>query len=406
MTSILSCAAIRPFLKILSVTALMFGLLLVLAPGQNALAAEQSMQPIQTEQPTQAKQPTQIALQESDANSAQQQEATEELLSEGPTLLIYFENDLFYNEDRYYTNAVQMRLISRDLATLAHNRILPDGLSDLLGDLPMPGSANATRYNLSFGFGQHIYTPKDTDSKELQKDDRPYAGYLYGSFGLHAKQESRLDTLELAIGIVGPSALGEQAQNEVHRFRNIDTAEGWAHQLKDEPTMMLTWTRIWRINSSLGSGAWGMDFLPRFEVSAGTPFTRAGLGGELRIGWNLPQDFGVSLIRPGAGITAPAVPGEEDYQRSKGNGFWDDVSVYVFAGADAKAVAWDTFLDGNAWKNSHSIDKFPLVAELSTGITMHLGRFRIGYTHVYKSLEFHGQEKWHNYGSIHAGYTF
>ena len=98
------------------------------------------------------------------------------LLSEGPTLLIHFENDIFYDEDRYYTNAVQFRLISRDLDTLAANGILPEGISGLLEKVPFPGTGSATRYDLSFAFGPQIYTPQDTDTKELQKDDRPYAG--------------------------------------------------------------------------------------------------------------------------------------------------------------------------------------------------------------------------------------
>ena len=311
----------------------------------------------------------------------------------GPTMLIYFENDLFYDEDRYYTNAVQVRVISREMDSLTES-ILPDGLAGLLERAPLPGNRDVAKYNLSGGFGQQIYTPADTDIKYLQKDDRPYAGYLYGFIGLHTKQENRLDNWELALGMIGPSALAEQSQNEVHRIGGIDRAKGWDNQLKDEPTLQLTWSRIWRLNdTNMGGLDW--DVLPRVGASLGTPITAAGLGGEVRWGWNLPQDFGTSTIRPGSGFGVPEA-------QMLANGF----SLYLFAGLDGSAVGYNSFLDGNLWKSSHDVDKFPLVGEVNGGIAMRIHRFQVSYTHVFRTKEFHGQEKYQNYGSITVGYTF
>jgi len=325
----------------------------------------------------------------------------------GPTVQIYFENDLFYDEDSDYTNAVQLRVISPDLRTLAENGFLPEGVSNLLGKVPFPGSRGAVQYNISAGFGQQIYTPRDTESRLLQKEDRPYAGYLYGLLALHAKRHNRLDTVELAAGVIGPSSLAENAQNEVHRIRSIDTAKGWKHQLRDEPALMLTWSRIWRLNAEAVPGGWGWDFLPQVNASIGNPYTRAGLGAEVRFGWNLPPDYGSSTIRPGAGISRPL---EEGVQGSithyKSDNFLDNFSVYLFTGADGYAVAWNSFLDGNVWKDSHSVDKFPLAGELSGGIAVLLYDFQISYTHVYRAKEFHGQNKDTNYGSITVGYRF
>ena len=324
----------------------------------------------------------------------------------GPTLLVYFENDLFYNEDRYYTNAVQARLISPDLRTLAECGYLPQWMSNALSQVPFPGSSDAVQYNVSIGFGQQIYTPKDTQVRELQEGDRPYAGYLYGLLALHAKRINRLDNLELAAGIIGPSSLAEQSQNEVHRIRSIDTAKGWDNQLKDEPALMLTWSRIWRVNAG-ALGGWGWDVLPRVEVSAGTPYTRAGLGGEVRFGWNLPPDYGSTTIRPGSGIMRPmeeGVPGSSSHARS--NAFADRVSLYMFAGATGYAVAYNSFLDGNLWKDSPSVDKFPLAGDLKWGISLNIYDFQITYTHVIRAREFHGQDKGQNFGSITVGYRF
>lgn len=326
----------------------------------------------------------------------------------GPTVLFYFENDLFYNEDRDYTNAVQVRVVSPDLRVLAENGFLPQGISNMLGRVPFPGSKNAMQYNISGGLGQQIYTPKDTDSKELQTEDRPYAGYLYGIFALHAKRYNRLDTFELALGMIGPSALGEQAQNEIHRLRSFDTAKGWKHQLRDEPAVMLTWSRIWRLNHEARPASWGWDVLPEFNASLGTPFTRAGLGTEMRLGWNLPSDYGTSTIRPGAGILRPLKDEAANPNRyAKSDGFIDNLSVYAFAGARGHAVAWNSFLDGNIWKDSHSVDKFPFSGELYVGASVNIYRLFITYTHAFESKEFHGQDNnGHHYGSISFGYVF
>ena len=319
------------------------------------------------------------------------------------TVLVYFENDLFYGQDRYYTNAVQMRLISPDLNSIADNRLLPGGFSRALSGIPFPGRGSASQFNISLGLGQHIYTPEDTQDPDPDPDDRPYAGYLYGLLALHAKQHNRLDTLELAAGIIGPSSLAEQSQNEVHRIRGINTAKGWDHQLHDEPTAMLTWTRIWRLNPDT-DGGWGFDLLPRIGLSAGTPFTNAVLGGELRFGWNLPPDYGSSGIRPGSGINAPA--GDEAAAAVQGDDLWDNVSAYLFVGGEGKAVAYNSFLDGNLWKDSPSVDKFPFVAELSAGLGLNIYNARLTYTYVHRSNEFHGQSSGQEFGSITLGYAF
>lgn len=317
-------------------------------------------------------------------------------------LLAYFENDLFYNEDRYFTNAVQARLISPDLRTFSDNDVLSEEVGNVLGGVPFPGRKGAAGYNVSVGFGQQIYTPGDTGVSYLQKEDRPYAGYLYGSLALHAKKNNRLDTLELAAGMVGPSALGEQAQNGVHRFRGFETAKGWRHQLKDEPVAMLTWSRIWRLNAEGSGNGWGWDVLPRVALSAGTPFTQASFGGEARFGWNVPLDFGSMTIRPGAGIIAPSAREE----LSAGGSFRENLSVHVFAGVEGRGVAHNTFLDGNTWKSSHQIDKFPFVGEFNWGVSCRVYDVIVSYSHVFRTYEFHGQSRGQNFGAITVGYIF
>ena len=53
----------------------------------------------------------------------------------------------------------------------------------------------------------------------------------------------RLDTLQLDVGLVGPAAGGAFVQNNFHRFIGDTTANGWANQLHNEPTLDLTFER-------------------------------------------------------------------------------------------------------------------------------------------------------------------
>jgi hypothetical protein len=316
------------------------------------------------------------------------------------TLLFYFENDLFGGTDQYYTNAVQMTLVSRDLPTLAADDMLPDSLDGLLDELPLEAGKDS-QYNVSLTLGQHIYTPSDTQVEHLLEDDRPYAGYLYGAVGLHAKQHDRLDTLMVTMGMVGPAALGEFAQNGVHSVRNIPTAKGWENQLHNEPALMVTFERAWRLNPESSGSGWGWDVLPHAGLTAGNVLTYANAGGEVRFGYNLPADFGTSLIRPGAAIGAPT--DDDDPRLHAGD---EGFGVYFFAGTDLRAVARNIFLDGNTFTSSHHVAKKTLVADVNGGIALMYGRYRVSYTHVLRTREFYSQERRQHFGSLTFAVTF
>ncbi len=313
------------------------------------------------------------------------------------TLIVYFENDLFCGTDRYYTNAVRATAISPDLISWAESGDLPDSLDDAVMSLPFAGRTDAL-FNVSLSLGQEIYTPENTQIRALQKDDRPYAGFLYGSVGLHAKTGKRLDTLELTLGVVGPWSMAETAQNGIHRMRQIDTAKGWEHQLHNEPGMMVTWERTWRMNEALRNRGWEWDFLPYVGLTAGNVMTYASMGGEARYGWNVPSDFGTSLIRAGGGVSGPTEDRDPLVQ-----GGW---GCYAFVGTEARAVARNIFLDGNTFTNSHHVDKRYLVADFSAGLAVVFQGWRLAYTYVVRTEEFVGQNSMQHFGSLQLSYSF
>ncbi len=92
------------------------------------------------------------------------------------------------------------------------------------------------------------------------------------------------------------------------------------------------------------------EILPHAGAALGTVRTFANVGGEIRAGLNLPDDFGTPSIGPAATTSTP-VDGNMASDRSR-----FDLGVYLFARVDGRAVARNIFLDGNTFSNSHSVD--------------------------------------------------
>ena len=78
----------------------------------------------------------------------------------------------------------------------------------------------------------------------------------------------------------------------------------------------------------------------------------------------------------------------------------DRLAWYLFAGAEARAVAHDIFLDGNTFDSKQSIGKRPLVADVQAGLAIVFRQTRISYTQVWRTKEFDGQKKPDYFGSI------
>ena len=294
------------------------------------------------------------------------------------------ENDSYAADtDRWYTNGIRLGWRSAEGSLPGPVAWLDQRLAALFGPA-------RTRWGLALG--QTMYTPRDKRAPNPDPRDRLYAGYLFGEFSLDRRTEDRLDRFGLQIGVVGPAALAEEAQDWVHAILGDRPARGWRYQLKDEPVFNLSWERIWRLPSAALPGGLEVDALPSVTLAAGTVQVYAAAGARVRLGQGLGRDFGPSRIRP-AIADAPAPVGE---------GFgW-----YLFAGAGGRAVAHDIFLAGNTWRDSRSVDSRPLVGDLEVGAAVFWGGIRLSYTHVWRSKEFVAQPDIHQFGSISLSVAF
>ena len=309
---------------------------------------------------------------------------------------VYSENDKYFaGTDQHYTNGLKISVLSAELTNFTADPV-PHAVQNLaraLDRLVPPGKD----CKLGLALGQNQYTPINTSTTAPQPNDRPYAAWLYASAAFQVYQPPRvfatgtraiaqLDTLEVSVGLVGPGALGRQAQNNFHDVIGVAHAHGWPNQIHNEPGLDLALERKWRLATAHARDDWGADFIPHAGVTVGNIFTFASVGAEVRAGWKLPADFGTNLIGPS----------------SDSNSRRPDWSIFTFAACDGRAVARDITLDGNTFRSSPHIAKEPLVGDVLGGIALGTRRWQFTYTQVERTKEFKGQTKASVFGSISA----
>lgn len=316
------------------------------------------------------------------------------------TLRFTLENDLFANTDENYTNGIKLSWISPDLTPLHNNKHSPTWSAPIFDLMPSSNDLSIQR-NIGFTIGQKIFTPRDIERTDLILNDRPYAGWLYFGTAFYNKTPKSLDTFEIQLGVIGPAALGEEAQNSVHRLRGFSEAKGWSNQLQNEPGILLLAERKWRIfQYSNPKTHLGMDIISHLGGSVGNVLTYINTGAEFRFGWNIPSDFGTSLIRPGGDANSPSNNQDTRFSAT------DHLGFYVFAAYSGRIVLRDIFLDGNTFASSHNVNKEYFVGDWIVGVSALLSDFKLSYAQVFRSKEFQGQGGGSSFGSLSISYSF
>lgn len=313
------------------------------------------------------------------------------------SISLFTENDKYFaGTDRNYTNGFKLSALTTDLKKYDDSR-LPAPVRFVGGFLEQQQQSK-----VGISLGQNIYTPSDIATPAFQPDDRPYAAWLYVGASYHnyrAKEieesdvfeRARLDVFEINVGTVGDWALGEGVQNLVHRIIDVGEAQGWDHQIGNEPGINLIYERKWRYSTRGSRVGWGTELIPRAGFSLGNIFTYANAGLEVRAGYRLPADFGTSLIR--------AVGDSNASSRTPFN-------VFVFINTEARGVIRDITLDGNSFSDSHSVDKEGFVYDIAGGIGIGTTHFQLTYAQARRSKEFKLQDEPQQFGSLSLSYFF
>lgn len=294
------------------------------------------------------------------------------------------ENDLFgKGSDQNYTNGIRVGWFDAGRK--------PPGITQRLDDfLPLLDINETT--SVTYSLGHNVYTPDAIESPEQDPDDRPWAAFAYASMGMVTLTDSALDEYEITLGVVGPMALGEQLQKTTHDIIGSPEPRGWDNQLKNEPGLVLSWQRRWPKSFRRDVAGTYLSFAPHVGLTAGNIYTYASSGATFKLSSRSGRWADKPLM------VQPSIPGTGFFPRTR-NLYWE-----FFLALEGRAMARNIFLDGNTFTDSHSVDKKPLVGDLSAGITATWRRFRVGYSIVYRTREFEGQDDPAIFGAVYAGY--
>lgn len=297
------------------------------------------------------------------------------------------ENDsLSSGDDRNYTSGIRLGYVSPAEG-------VPDWLQGAGGFTRAISDSDPDFWG--FAAGQSIFTPEDINAVPAPADQHPYAGWLYLQISVGAEEDRRdgrapryLDTYELELGIVGPSAMGEEAQRGIHEWLGAPDPHGWDSQLEDEVAFAVSFDRRWRALRVFGNYFGGLeaDLTPSAGASLGTLRTEARVGLAARVGQRIDSDYGPPRVRP-------SLASVEHFRGGS-------LSWNVFAGVQGRAVGRDLFLDGNTFEDSASVERNPFVLDMQTGFSISAGSLRLSYTYVWRTEEFETQPTRQDFGAL------
>jgi hypothetical protein len=296
-----------------------------------------------------------------------------------------WENDVFGlgNTDGHYTNGLRLSYLT------GQDRVW----------WWLANAAKATLFSsdanlrASFGLGHNMYTPEDISDPEPILNDRPYAAWLYATLGLIGESGKNLDFAALSLGVVGPAAGGEGFQKFIHEIIGSPEPQGWDNQLGNEIIIQAFYEHLWRdvlvlehppLFQKLGIE---FDFLPHLAGALGNAYVYGAAGLTMRLGNDLPSDFGPPRIRP-------SLPGSEFFVPSRAFGW------YLFAGFEMRAIARNLFIEGNTFRESLSVEKHLFVGDLQLGATLAIRAVRVSFTYVFRSKEFTEQRRADQFGAL------
>lgn len=286
-----------------------------------------------------------------------------------------FDNDIFSNTDRYYTNGVILGITAPHLVNLPLNFLMVS-----------PRRNNVVSSSLSLHHA--MFTPFTTKTEPTLQNDRPYASTLFLRYS--QTSDDALSGLRISssfdAGVIGDAALGRYFQRSVHSVvPTNDEPLGWETQIKNDLVLnyALTMQKQLYVNGLSEIYAQG-------SANAGTLHTRLGVG-----------------LEAVAGVFSPVItPLPFTYDELRRN--HQKWQFGLKGGFDFRLVGYDATLQGGIFSKSNIFALKPdeierMVAHLHLGLFARYKKTGISISQFYLSPEFK-EGKQHFWGQIALEY--
>lgn len=306
-----------------------------------------------------------------------------------------FENDAFgvlEPTDDGYTNGVAYMWGKTPIASF--DEIDMPYWVRAISDWTYINQADKGHYSLSYGIVQAIFTPSVLEEEALISDDRPYAGVLIWQVKLRQFEDDIASSLKLDLGVVGPASLAEQTQSIIHGVIAAKEPQGWDNQLENEPVFRVESEYLYRFAQLDLSDQIATDISLYSQAGIGNLRSDAGFGLTFRVGSGLDETY--VCINPTASHSA------NPYSYMSDTGF----NWMFYMSAYGSYVLNDITIDGNTFKDSHSVDLIHEQGQLNIGFAMRWGSWGILFSSVRGSNQFEGQVSDTNYGAASISYHY
>ncbi len=274
------------------------------------------------------------------------------------------DNDLYVSaiRDRYYTNGMFLnyRYLSENKKESLEKRIF------------------------QWQIGHKMYTPNRPNVTSINEHDRPFAGYLYGGFGItNVYKTNKLFSKTVEIGIIGENAFGKELQNFIHSIYGFKEPVGWEYQIKNAFGFNVGTEYV----AFLGKDASGFnDIFWVNSANIGTVFTDISTGFYGRIGFKPLQKLANSIA----------------FKTNLNNENTNDVreiESFLFIKPTLRYAFYDATIQGSFLNTESVVTKelIPLVFNLEIGIKFTANKFHFAYVFNYNTSQSEGLK--HTYGN-------
>jgi lipid A 3-O-deacylase len=231
----------------------------------------------------------------------------------------------------------------------------------------------------------NMYTPTNL-TEIVAPGDRPYAGWLCaGMKGIsNSYAQSTRFTTEYSLGVIGPAAMQETFQKQLHRVIGRPQPKGWKNQIANDIAFNINFIGEKR----LVKPAENVDFIGILETNIGTVTTYMGIGSMIRVGWF--DDYFKNIMQ------------------LNGTNPWQ---VFVFARPTVRIVADNSLLQGGVFtyhKSPYVILKDDLnrvYMETEFGYGLSYKCFNFTYSQNIRTAEFKGAKNMF-WGKMSLAYCF
>ena len=285
------------------------------------------------------------------------------------------DNDLYvsFKRDRYYTN----------------------GMFFQFRHLTNPNNKNVVKRIFEWKLGHEMFTPNKPTVQNINEHDRPFAGHLFGSFGINrVYKKQRIFNTSVILGVIGPNALGRELQELIHTIYGFDEPSGWDFQIKNAISANLKADYIHHISTNedksfeiswINSGRIGTvysDITSGFYMRAGNLLLTS-LANSIAFNTNLNDD-NTEFVR--------------------------EVESFFFFEPTLRYAFYDATLQGSFLNTGSPVTKelIPLVFNIRIGFQFTAKRFNLSYIFNYNTSKSENLRYTYGnkFGSIRISYLF